>query len=287
MAAILITGGTGAFGKAFVKRILKEYDRICIYSRDEYKQFQMRQEIGDYEKIRYFIGDVRDYKRLRRACEGIDVIVHAAALKRIETGVYNADEMVKTNILGSMNVIEAAHEAKVKKVVFLSTDKAYQPASPYGHSKALAESLILAANNVFGEHGPRFSVTRYGNVAGSTGSVIPVWRKMIDDYGPYTEKKHGCPMVPVTDPDCTRFWMTMDEAIDLVQKCIKYMPNYPLIPELPAFRLGDLAEAMGAKMNIVGLPKHEKKHECMSDGNCSNTAKLMTVDELREELGKI
>lgn len=274
---MLVTGGTGSFGKAFVKRLLNnsQYDRICIYSRDEYKQHQMSEELND-DRLRFFIGDVRDRDRLRRAMEGVEVVVHAAALKRIEVGVYNPGEMVKTNITGAMNVIEASHDAGVKKVVALSTDKAFQPISPYGQSKALAESLFLAADYTRGRTGPMFSLCRYGNVSGSKGSIIPKWREMI---------KKGLSSVPVTDKDCSRYWMLMDEAVDLVLETIETMKGGELnIPTLPAYRVGDLAEAMNVKMNIIGLPEFEKKHESMSEGNSSSKARRMTVNELRNAL---
>lgn len=235
----------------------------------------MRERFSNDQRLRFFIGDVRDQDRLRRAMEGIDVVVAAAALKRIEVGNYAPDEMAKTNIIGAMNTIAAAHNARVKKVVFLSTDKAFQPISPYGQSKALAESMFLNANNTYGEHGPKFSVTRYGNVAGSTGSVIPVWREQL---------KHS-DTVTVTDPACTRFYMTMDEAVDLVQKTIEEMKGGELvIPKLPAYELCDLARSMGAKMNITGLPKWEKLYECMEEGNCSHTTRRMPVEELKDAL---
>ena len=262
MSSILITGGTGFFGRHFIKKLLfeSEYDRICIYSRDEAKQAAMRLDLNDDHRLRFFIGDVRDQSRLKRATQNIDVIVHAAALKRIEVGAYNPEEMVKTNINGSINVIETAIDNNVKKIIYLSTDKAYQPISPYGQSKALAESLFLAANHTTGSNGPKFAVTRYGNVAGSTGSVIPTWRKILET---------SC-VVPVTDPNATRFWMTIEQAVDLVLNTIKTMPVEVVIPELPTFKLEDLAKAMDAEMNIIGMPEHEKIHECMGAGNCSN-----------------
>lgn len=234
----------------------------------------MADEFGD-DRLRFFIGDVRDVARLRRAFAGVDVLVHAAALKRIEVGFYNPSEMVQTNIVGAMNVIEAAMDARVKKVVALSTDKAYQPISPYGQSKALAETLFRNAYR--SERGPVFAVTRYGNVWGSQGSVVPKWRDCL----------RISDTVPVTDPDCTRFFMTMPEAVDLVVNTIVTMKGGELqIPTLPAYRLGDLAEAMGAKMKITGLPEWEKKHEGMCDGNTSDVARRMTVGELRELLWK-
>lgn len=282
MTSILITGGSGSFGRAFTERLLKDnlYDRICIYSRDEWKQAQMRHDFNDDPRLRFFIGCVRDRDRLRRAMEGVEVVIHAAALKRIEVGQYNPGEMVKTNVLGAINIIEAAHDANVNKVIGLSTDKAFQPISPYGHSKAISEQLFLAANEMSGTNGPKFSVTRYGNVAGSTGSVIPTWRKILGRRG----IGDIIPKVPVTDPECTRFYMTMDQAVELVLATIETMPETPVIPSLPAYRLGDLAEAMGAQMEIKGLPAHEKLAECMCEGNCSDTARRMSVEELKEAL---
>lgn len=275
---ILVTGGTGYFGRAFTNYHWLECERLVIYSRDEAKQAAMRDKYP-FEEMRFMIGDVRDFQRLSRAMNGIDVVVHAAALKRIEVGHYNPDEMVKTNVIGTMNVIEAAMAAGVSKVVFLSSDKAYQPVSAYGQSKALAESLVLNANNISGIHGTRFAAVRYGNVANSTGSVIPRWRGMIAE---------GRTQVPVTDPDCTRFYMTARQAVDLVCETIESMTGGELaIPDLPAYRLGDLAEALGAEMYVSGLPAHEKKHESMDDSRCSESARRMTVEELRRELANV
>ena len=271
---MLITGGSGAFGRAFVRRLVDAGQRrICVYSRDEYKQAQMREEFGD-DQVRYFIGDVRDKERLTRAMRGVSTVVHAAALKRIEVGAYNPCEMIKTNVLGTMNVVEAAQDAlSVRKVVYLSSDKAYQPISAYGQSKALGESLVLAANHQVGPSGPHFCVTRYGNVAGSTGSVIPTWRNLI------AQNK----AVSLTDPKVTRFWMFMDEAVDLVLESINRTIDLN-IPTLPAFELGDLCAAMGARFKVSKLGAFEKLHEGMSDGNFSDTARRMTVDELKEAL---
>jgi len=278
---ILVTGATGSFGTAFVTYLLHQgaADRIVVYSRSEYRQFQMAQELAPIDRrqtLRFLIGDVRDRDRLRRAMNGIDVVVHAAALKRIEVGFYNPVEMVKTNVDGAINIIEAAQDAGVKKVVGLSSDKAYQPISPYGTSKAMAESLFTAANNITGWGGTRFSICRYGNVWNSTGSVVPVWRSMIAG---------GAIEVPVTDPDCTRFFMRMQRAIDLVLNTIQTMQGGEIaIPTLPAYRLGDLAEAMNVQTTVIGLPKFEKLHESMNDGNSSDKARRMTVKELRKEL---
>lgn len=272
MNNVLVTGGTGSFGRAFIRRLLDgdEIERVVVFSRGEHAQADMAGSIGD-PRVRYFIGDVRDRARLRRAFDGVDTVVHAAALKRIEVGQYNPTEMVKTNVLGGMNVVEAAIDAGVDKVVMLSTDKAWQPISPYGQSKALAESIFLNAYSSL----TRFAVTRYGNVWGSKGSVVPKWEDIL----------RTAKAVPVTDPDATRFYMTMDEAVDLVLHTIETMKGGELnIPTLPAYRLGDLAEAMGAKMEVVGLPEWEKKHEGMCEGRTSDLAPRMTVAELRAKL---
>lgn len=279
MKSVLITGGSGAFGTAFSKCLLrlnlKTLRRIVVYSRSEHRQADMRRELGDDERMRYFIGDVRDRDRLRRAMEDIEVVIHAAALKRIEVGAYNPLEVKKTNIDGAANVIEAATDAGVRRVVALSTDKAFQPVSPYGTSKAFAESLFLAANNTRGWHGPLFAVVRYGNVWNSTGSVVPTWKKILETSD----------TVPVTDPECTRFFMTMDHAVSLIFDTAMTMAGGEIvIPTLPAYRLGDLAEAMGAKMQVIGLPAFEKRHESMGPGNSSDSARRMMMAELREAL---
>lgn len=278
MTSYLLTGGTGSFGRAFTQRLLDQNlsERICIYSRGEHAQAQMREELGDDPRLRFLIGDVRDRDRLRRAMSGCDVVVHAAALKRIEVGFYNPLEMVKTNVGGAVNVIEAAQDAGVDRVVALSSDKAYQPVSAYGHSKAMAECLLLAANNTVAAGGPRFAVCRYGNVWCSNGSVAPRWRAMI---------ARGARIVPVTDPDATRFFMRMDEAVDLVLDTIERMPAEPAIPDLPAYRLGDLAEAMGVAMDVKGMPVWEKLSESMGPGTSSDKARRMSVAELRIALG--
>ncbi len=291
MKSILITGGSGAFGTAFVKFLLgfnaKIPERIAVFSRSEHRQAEMARELPDpYDRLRFFIGDVRDRDRLRRAMEGIEVVIHAAALKRIEVGAYNPLEVKKTNIDGAANVIEAAIDARVQRVVVLSTDKAYQPISPYGASKAFAESLFLAANNTRGWNGPIFSVVRYGNVWDSTGSVVPTWRKIIEMQPPYGQCMDAIPgdipRVPVTDPECTRFFMTMQQAVDLVfDTALHAIGGETIIPDLPAYRLGDLAEAMGAKMEIRGLPSYEKLHESMGPDNSSDKARRLTVDELK------
>lgn len=278
MMQVLITGGAGFFGKAFTRMLLDNFiaSRICIYSRDEMKHAQMQQDFGNDERLRFFLGDVRDKDRLKRAMHGIDLVVHAAALKRIQTGFYDPIELVKTNVMGAVNVIEAAIDAGVEKVVALSTDKAFHPVSGYGYSKGLAESLFIAANNLAGKDGTKFAIVRYGNIAGSTGSVIPIWRRMIAE---------GKDTVPVANPDVTRFWMLIEEATELVYETAKNMKGGELVvPKLPAFRLGDLAEAMGVKQHITGLGEFEKMHESMEEARSSQNARRMTVDEIREAL---
>ena len=274
--SILVTGGTGTFGRAFAR--LVGTDRLCIYSRGEHAQAAMRAEFAGDGRLRFFIGDVRDRARLRRAMEGVSIVVHAAALKRIEVCEYDPIEVVKTNVDGAVNVIEAATDAGVEKVVALSTDKACDPLNAYGASKLLAEKLFLAANNMHGARGPIFAVCRYGNVTGSAGSVIPKWREILKTTD----------TVPVTDPDCTRFHMRIEQAVGLVCDTIETMKGGELnIPDLPAYRLGDLAAAMGAKMNVTGLPAYEKKHESMAPGVSSDKARRMTICEIREELSRL
>ena len=282
MGSVLITGGTGSFGQAFISQLLSQTDipRICIYSRGEHAQAALRRSLGDDTRLRWMIGDVRDVDRLRRAMRGVDCVIHAAALKRIETGAYNPDEMVKTNVLGVMNIIEAAVSQDVKRVIGLSSDKAYQPVSAYGQSKALGESLFLNANGMYGRNGPKFAVTRYGNVWAAQGSVVPQWRSILAT---------GVKVVPVTDLDCTRFFMHMSDAVDVVLRMLYTMKGGELvIPDwLPAYRLGDLVAAFGATPTVTGLPVWEKKHESMSDKLCSADVRRMTIEELRGHLEDI
>jgi UDP-N-acetylglucosamine 4,6-dehydratase/5-epimerase len=278
MKSVLITGGAGAFGTALARRLLRSpVERIVIYSRGEFRQAVMHRELASLDsnqKLRMMIGDIRDKDRLKRALRGVDTVFHAAALKRIEVGNYCPDEMVRTNVVGTQNVIDACTDAGVADAVFLSSDKAHHPVSPYGHSKALGECMFLAANNMRGQNGPVFTATRYGNVWRSTGSVVPTWEAILSTGD----------TVPVTDPECTRFFMLMGEAVDLVLRAVRERPREALIPDLPAYRLGDLAEAMGAKMDVRGLPDWEKRHESMGPGNSSDKARRMSVEELREWL---
>lgn len=279
--SVLITGGSGSFSQAFVKRCLDNnlYDRICIYSRGEAKQAQMRECLNDDPRLRFLIGDIRDKERLYLAMDNVDAVIHAAALKRIEAAYYNPSEVVKTNVIGTMNVIETSAERGVSKVVTLSTDKAWRPRSIYGETKALAESLTLNSNNVYGEWGPSFSVVRYGNILGSTGSVIPKWREALE----------GGREILVTDLECTRFSMHQSEAVDLVLQALELSPtDAPLLPDPPAYKIADLLSAMGiCDYRVTGLPEFEKLHEGLADGMTSDKARRMTVEEIKEALKNV
>lgn len=275
--SVLVTGGTGYFGRAFVRRLLDENHcgRVCVFSRGEFQQAQMEVEFSFDARLRFLIGDVRDYDRLRMAMQGVQLVVHAAALKRVGACEYNPIEAIKTNVEGAKNVALAATDAGVERVVFLSSDKACNPLNLYGSTKLTAEKMFLDQNRARGAYGPRFAAVRYGNVWNSTGSVVPMWKEILKTND----------TVPVTDPECTRFYMTREQAVDLVLRTAKTMEGGELaIPELPAYRLGDLAEAMGAKMRIVGLPPSEKKDESMREGVSSDRASRMSMDELREAL---
>lgn len=266
---VLVTGGTGSFGNAFTRYALENHDpkKIIVYSRDEYKQFVMRnrfRELGkaagrDYDsKLRFFIGDVRDEARLRRALAGgVDYIVHAAALKQVPACEYNPMEAVKTNIDGAMSVINAALDSGVAKVVALSTDKAVNPVNLYGGTKLVSDKLFIAANAYRGTSGTTFSVVRYGNVAGSRGSVIPFFDKLI---------REGATELPITDLRMTRFWISLDEGIGLVVKALAEAEGgETFISKIPSFRVTDLATAMAPdlKQVEVGIREGEKLHECM------------------------
>ena len=270
MNNVLITGGSGFLGEGLIDELLRRrVSRICVYSRGEYRQHILRTKYP-HESIRWFIGDVRDVDRLRRAMHGVDTVIHAAALKRIEVGEYNPSEMFATNIQGSQNVLDAAEYAGVKRAVLVSSDKAYEPVSPYGVSKAAAEALFRRHSGSL-----ETCVVRYGNVAGSTGSVIPVWR---DIQG----------VVRVTDPSCTRFWMMREHAVEWVLDAVHALPREVCIPKaLPAFRLVDLATAMNKQYTVVGLPEHEKLHESMGPGLSSDQARRMTVNEIKEALRNV
>lgn len=265
---ILVTGGTGSFGNAFIQYVFENYDpkKIIVYSRDEYKQFVMRNKfiaLGkenncDYDsKMRYFIGDMRDEERLRRALGDVDYVVHAAALKQVPACEYNPMEAIKTNIDGAMNLINASLDSGVEKVVALSTDKAVNPVNLYGGTKLVSDKLFVAANAYRGQSGTTFSVVRYGNVAGSRGSVIPFFDNLI---------KGGATELPITDMRMTRFWISLDEGIQLVIKALnEAVGGETFISKIPSFKVTDLATAMApaAKQIEVGIREGEKLHECM------------------------
>lgn len=270
-ASILLTGGTGSFGKAFVRTVLERYPqiaRLVVFSRDELKQFEMAQEFptAKYKAIRYFIGDVRDEARLRRAMEGIDVVVHAAALKQVPTAEYNPFECIKTNVLGAQNVIDACLSGNVRRVVALSTDKAAAPTNLYGATKLCSDKLFVAANNIRGARDIRFSVVRYGNVMGSRGSVVPFFLE---------KRKTG--VLPITDPTMTRFNISLQEGVEMVLWSLSQAWGGEIIvPKIPSYRITDVAQAIGPECNhpIVGVRPGEKIHEEMITPSDS----LNTVD---------
>lgn len=260
--SILVTGGTGSFGKAFIKRILETTDvqRVIIFSRDELKQFEMEQLdwVKTHRKrLRFFIGDVRDAERLRLACEGVDVVIHAAALKQVPAAEYNPFECIKTNVLGAQNVIEAARANGVKRVVALSTDKAAAPINLYGATKLCSDKLFVAANNYVGGRDLRLCVVRYGNVMGSRGSVIPFFRE---------KARADSPVMPITDEAMTRFSITLEQGVDFVLNSLDCTWGGEIfIPKIPSYRILDVAEAIapGVPTNIVGIRPGEKLHEEM------------------------
>ncbi|MCQ2497528.1 MAG: UDP-N-acetylglucosamine 4,6-dehydratase (inverting) [Lachnospiraceae bacterium] len=257
---ILITGGTGSFGKCFTKYILDNYNpkKIIIYSRDEYKQFIMQNEFKEYsDKLRFFIGDVRDKDRLYRAFKGVDYVIHAAALKQVPACEYNPNEAIKTNIHGAMNIIDAALDTGVRKVVALSTDKAVNPVNLYGGTKLVSDKLFIAANAYSGLNEINFSIVRYGNVAGSRGSIIPFFNKLIQS---------GCKDLPITDYRMTRFWISLEEGVKLVIKALEEATGgETFISKIPSFKITDLAKAMLPDCNMpeVGIRPGEKLHEIM------------------------
>jgi len=268
---ILITGGTGSFGKKFIETILERYPevkRIVVYSRDELKQSELKQKYPhkDFPELRFFIGDVRDGSRLKRACEGIDVIIHAAAIKQVDTAEYNPDECVKTNVDGAQNVIDAALATNVKDVVALSTDKACAPINLYGATKLVSDKLFTAANNMKGSRDIRFSVVRYGNVMGSRGSVIPFFMK---------KKEEGT--LPITHSEMTRFNISLQEGVDLVMFAIEnHLGGEIFVPKIPSYKILDVATALApsCKTEIVGVRPGEKLHEEM----ITETDALNTID---------
>ena len=260
--SVLITGGTGSFGKKFVETILRDYPnvkKIVIYSRDELKQFELKQKYPekDYHQLRFFIGDVRDGERLKRACEGIDVIIHAAAIKQVDTAEYNPDECIKTNVHGAQNVINAALQTGVKHVVVLSTDKACAPINLYGATKLTSDKLFTAANNISGSKDIRFSVVRYGNVMGSRGSVIPFF---------INKRDSGVKELPITDMRMTRFNISLQAGVDLVMFAIgHHLGGEIFIPKIPSYHIVDVAKAIAPNLPQVevGIRPGEKLHEEM------------------------
>lgn len=260
-SSILITGGTGSFGRKFVEMALRDHPqvkRLVIYSRDELKQFEMSQQFPPekYKQIRYFIGDVRDKDRLQRALEGIDIVVHAAALKQVPAAEYNPFECIKTNVIGAQNVIEACLDSCVKKVIALSTDKAAGPINLYGATKLCSDKLFVAANNMKGHRNLKFSVVRYGNVMGSRGSVIPFFLQKRDEGG----------ILPITDENMTRFNITLEEGVQLVMRALDIMWGGEIyVPKIPSYRIMDVAKAVApdCETEIVGIRPGEKLHEEM------------------------
>jgi UDP-N-acetylglucosamine 4,6-dehydratase len=255
---ILITGGTGSFGKLYVKTLLERFNpkKIIIYSRDELKQFEMQQKYNA-PCMRYFIGDVRDLNRLRRAMSGVDYVIHAAALKQVPAAEYNPMECIKTNISGAENVIEAALDNNVDKVIALSTDKAASPINLYGATKLVSDKLFVAANNISGGHRTSFSVVRYGNVVGSRGSVVPFFEKLVED---------GADHLPITHREMTRFWISLQDGVDFVLKnFLRMLGGEIFIPKIPSIKITDLATSIAPNLEqkTVGIRPGEKLHEVM------------------------
>jgi UDP-N-acetylglucosamine 4,6-dehydratase len=263
--SILITGGTGSFGKKYVRTILQRYQprRVIVYSRDELKQYEMQSEF-DQPSMRYFIGDVRDRARLTQAMRDVEYVIHAAALKHVPAAEYNPMECIKTNIYGSENVIYAAIETGVCKVIALSTDKAANPINLYGATKLASDKLFVAANNIVGKTGPSFAVVRYGNVVGSRGSVVPYFQKLIEE---------GVTELPITHERMTRFWINLQQGVDFVLRNFDRMWGGEIfVPKIPTIRIVDLAEAMapGMPQRIVGIRPGEKLHEIMCPADDSH-----------------
>ena len=283
--SILVTGGTGSFGKAVIKTVLQKYpevQRIVIFSRDEFKQFEMSNmpEFKDNTRLRFFVGDVRDKDRLSRAFDGIDVVIHAAALKQVPSCEYNPFEAVKTNIIGAQNIIDTAIDRDVKKVVALSTDKACAPVNLYGATKLCSDKLFISGNVYSGSHDTIFSVVRYGNVAGSRGSVIPYFKELIE---------RGAKELPITDFRMTRFWLRLEQAVDMVLMALDVMQGGELfVKKIPSMRMIDLAQAMAPDMKMVevGIRPGEKIHEVMiTREDARNTEEFETHYVVRPSFG--
>lgn len=256
--SILITGGTGSFGKKFIKILLEKYQpkKIIVYSRDELKQFEM-QQVFNSPCMRYFIGDVRDEYRLKQAMNGIDYVVHAAALKQVPAAEYNPMECIKTNVHGAQNVINAAIYCNVKRVIALSTDKAANPINLYGATKLASDKLFVAANNLVGDRETRFAVVRYGNVVGSRGSVVPFFKKLVEE---------GAEFLPITDERMTRYWLKLEDGIEFVLKNFERMQGgETFVPKIPSMRVVDLAKSIAPNLpiKVIGIRPGEKLHEVM------------------------
>jgi len=259
--SILVTGGTGSFGRHFVCKILERHNprRVIVFSRDEFKQFEMRNEIPEdrFPQIRYFLGDVRDRDRLELALNGVDIVIHTAALKHIPAAEYNPFECIHTNVIGAENLVHAANRTGVKRVIALSTDKAANPVNLYGASKLASDKIFAAASNLTGSRGPLFSVVRYGNVIGSRGSVIPFFRKLVGE---------GATDLPITDERMTRFWITLDQGVNFVLSSLEMMRGGEIfVPKIPSMRIIDLAEVLGPGLphRFIGVRSGEKLHESM------------------------
>ena len=267
--SILVTGGTGSFGQYFINTVLNKYKprRLVVYSRDELKQFEMQQKYNGPE-MRYFLGDVRDYNRLQLAMRGVEIVIHAAALKQVPAAERNPMECIKTNVMGAQNVIDAAIAENVGQVIALSTDKAASPINLYGATKLCSDKLFVAANNIAGASKSRFSVVRYGNVVGSRGSVVPFFQKLIDD---------NTNELPITDCRMTRFWITLDQGVNFVIKSLDRMLGAEIfVPKIPSVKITDIAKAMGPNIPLkeIGIRPGEKLHEVM----CPRDDSHLTVE---------
>ncbi len=271
--SVLVTGGTGSFGRRFVRTVLEQCrpSRVVVFSRDELKQSEMAERLSptDYPTLRYFLGDVRDRDRLEMALRGVDIVVHAAALKQVPAAEYNPFECIHTNVLGAENVVQAAIRVGVEKVIALSTDKAVNPINLYGASKLAADKIFVAANNLSGDGGPRFSVVRYGNVIGSRGSVVPLFQRLI---------RQRATSLPITHPEMSRFWITLQRGVDLVLSSIESMTGGEIfVPRIPSMRVAAIARAMAPHLphTIVGIRPGEKVHEALVTGDdARNTVAL-------------
>jgi UDP-N-acetylglucosamine 4,6-dehydratase len=270
-ASVLVTGGTGSFGRHFVRTVLERYapKRLIVFSRDELKQYEMAHKPGitGHPALRFFIGDVRDCARLEMAMRDVDYVIHAAALKQVPTAEYNPFECINTNVMGAENVVQAALRAGVKRVVALSTDKAASPINLYGASKLASDKIFVAANHLSGSIGTRFSIVRYGNVVGSRGSVVPYWRRLIQE---------GASSLPITDARMTRFWITLDQGVDFVLSSLSLMHGGEIfVPKIPSMKIVDLARALAPDLRheITGVRPGEKLHEL-----------LITMDDARSTL---